>query len=115
MKVKFDQSSRYLSDISQTLSRYQLPSTMSTNSSTNQPTKSYSDIVRSNSGRREIRVDGSEVILRDPELPESNGNELGGGVKVKSLLLANSSYGEDKNLCFVNSAINILRIVPDFR
>ena len=114
MKVKFDQSSGNLSDISQTLSRYQLPPTMSANSSTNQPTKSYSDVVRSYSGRREIRVDGSEVILRGPELPESNDNGLG-GEKVKSLLLANSSYGEDKNLCFVNSAINILRIVPDFR
>ena len=37
--------------------------------------------------------------------------------EVKTLLLSNnrSPSGEDKNMCFVNSAYNILRVIPRFR
>ena len=75
--------------------------------------KSYRDVVQSSPGR-EIRVD--EAILRGPEFPNLGNRGQGGGEdNVKSLLLANASNGSNKNLCFVNGAVNIFHHVKDVR
>ena len=79
--------------------------------------KSYRDVVQSSQGRQ-TRVDGA--ILRGPELLNPGNRGQGGeevlrGDNVKSLLLANASSGSDKNLCFVNGALNIFRRAKDFR
>ena len=77
--------------------------------------KSYSDAIRSSSARGETRKRGSGLTEAiDIGLTEGGG-EVIGDHRMKSLLLANSSSGGNKNLCFVNAALNVLRCIPDFR
>ena len=63
-------------------------------------------------------MDGA--ILRGPELlnpgnrGQGGGEDVLGGDNVKSLLLANASSGSNKNLCFVNGALNIFYCVKEF-
>ena len=77
--------------------------------------KSYSDAVQSCSVRGKTQKRGSELSETVNSGLTTGGDEVIGGDNVKSLLLSNSSNGDDKNLCFVNSAVNLLRCTPGFR
>ena len=76
--------------------------------------KSYSDAIQGSSARGEIRKRGSG-LSEAMDIGLSGRREVIEHHRLKSLLLANSSSGDNKNLCFVNASLNLLRCIPEFR
>ena len=68
-----------------------------------------------NCGALQREEEPRDMTIQLPTDSTTSAYRLLENIAMVGLLLANSSIGPDKNLCFVNAVLQILRFIPQFR